>query len=326
MRPSEPSPRRWTLEHLKRPWSGVSVYQQLCEPLSGESSAALVLEPLDRRCSTLSFALERLRLTRTRAALLALVERPSAEHLATLYRLSTQILMGSVDPECSEGDVAALLDDERVQAVGRVFATETPRLAAVGLGVALLSRSTAPADRRLLLDLGSTDLLGACVAEALAAQGREAVFALAQHARGKARCNAIEWLVDADEPEICGWLLREGALDAEHHHHVAYVCASTGRLHDALDDSQVDEALLTGAAALLQQLATSVSAPDIGDYAEASAAIAGFLRHTRNRQLSKELGGALEALAECPYIEPHHARACRERLESEFKSAATRGS
>lgn len=303
-----------TLERMRRPWSGTSLFAQLREA-SVDSGPVLVVTGLDRRSATLGFWLDRLRLTRLRAALLALVEQPKAEALALLYRLSTERFIGSVDQKAGDHESDALLEDVRMQAVGRFLAAEAPRVAAVALGIALLSRSTVPADRSLLLELGTSEHLAGCVAELLSAHGTNAVFALAQRARGKARCCAIEWLADADDPKICGWLLREGALDAEHHHHIAYLCASTGRLSEALSASQVDAALLSGAARLLHLLATSVSAPDIGDYDEASAAIAGFVTHTQGRALSAESMSALEALAECPYVKPSQAAACRERLD-----------
>jgi hypothetical protein len=313
-----------TLERLRRPWSGTSICEQLREARTAHSEQALALSALDRCASTLAFWLERLRLTRFRAALLALAEHPSAEALAEVHRLATGQYLGSIDPNACDSEVEALLEDARLHAIGRLLAAESPRFSAVGLGIALLGRSKLPADRLLLLELGASEELTSCVAEALSVHGAHAVFSLAQRARGKARCLAIEWLADAEAPEICDWLLREGARDAERHHHIAYLCASVGGLSQALSADRIDDALLRGAGQLLHLLATSVSAPDISDYDEAPGAVADFVRHTRSRTLSPELRDALAALAECPYLEPGQAAACRKRLaQARFNAAAT---
>jgi hypothetical protein len=307
----------WTLDEVARPWRGVAVHRSLVAPDQADSGHFCRDRARDLRSVRHAFVFERLKLTRMQAALTRLLDQPTAEALTVLYGLATaEQLIGSVDERCTEAEIEQLLEDPRVQAVGRVLAREAPHGAAVGLGVVLLSRASALEDQALLLELGQSDVLAACVAAALASQGTHAVFVLAQRTRGRARCAAIEWLADTESPEICGWLLREGALDAEHHQHIAYLCASAGRLDAALAAEHVDAALLAGAGRLLYLLATSLSAPDMADYDEVSSTVAAFLRHLEQQALTPDVVSTLEALAECPDVPSALATACRARVRA----------
>lgn len=316
---------RATLDGVARPWRGESIHAQLAKLERAESG---YFERPRRlvRAEGPAFVREQLRLAPLRGALLALVEQPSAARLAELYRLAgAGWKPASVDRRWSEAELDALLERPGVIRIGRLLAREAPRLFGVRLGLVLLSRSSAAEDRALLLELGADDRLTSSVAEVLAGQSEEAVLALAKSVHGEARRRAMEWLIDGEAASVRAWLLREGALEVGHSEHLAYQCACTGRLHEALASAQVDDALLFGAARLLLLLATSLSAPDLSDYPEAASAVAALVAHLRGRTLHPDLRLTLEALAVCPDVAHDLARQCEQLAQASMPAPGTSG-
>ena len=87
-------------------------------------------------------------------------------------------------------------------------------------------------------------------------------------ASGWGRVEAVGRLAELDDElpdEVRGWLLRHACRTAELPDHVAYACATAGRLETALD-GLVDDELLDGACAILSGLVTGYAGEDMEDY------------------------------------------------------------
>lgn len=235
------------------------------------------------------------------AALVAVLSRATAETLSELYRLATRdALLGIVDRLTDRlrdsGDIQA----SRVHALGSVLAREAPHREAVKLGLALIGSVEAD-DTELILALGVHDeftlFAGVALVNQRGEQAERALFQLAQRVDGWGRIQVVERLIDARDPEVRAWLLREGFRNSVMDEYLAYTCAVAGQLHTALAAPLVDAELLRGAAGILRALAHGGPAQDFSDYAHAEAAAAEFVRHAERGALDLEQLSALDALA-----------------------------
>lgn len=233
-------------------------------------------------------------------ALVALLARASAENLSELYRLATRdALLGIVDRLTDRLREVNDIRPERVHELGGVLAREAPHREAVKLGLALIGSIEAD-DTELILALGVHDEFTLFAAVALVNQHREhaerALFGLAQRVDGWGRIQVVERMSATREPDIQGWLLREGFRNSVMDEYLAYTCAMAGELHVALAATEVDEPLLRGASGILRALARGGPAQDLADYPHAEAAVAAFVGHAERHGLDLDLLTTFDAL------------------------------
>jgi hypothetical protein len=311
----------WSLAGVARPWpADASIYDRLRR---GTSPTGRLLDPnltlgdeALQEPSRLRWAAGALdgvfghhvnrssdgeRVTELAEALLSLLDRADAENLKRLYRLATrEALLGIVDRLTDRLRDAGDVQASRVHALGSVLAREAPHREAVKLGLALVGSVEAD-DTELILALGVHDEFTLFAAVALVNQNGDhaerALFQLAQRVEGWGRIQVVERLLEATDPEVQAWLLREGFRNSVMDEYLAYTAAMGGKLHVALQSPRIDDALLDGAAGILRALARGGPAQDLADYPHAEAAISAFLEHVERRPLTLSLLSALDALA-----------------------------
>jgi hypothetical protein len=154
----------------------------------------------------------------------------------------------------------------RVRATGRWLAECGTRRDAVAGGLVVLGLAGDERDRDLLLLLGALDDLTLYAVVALG------------------RIQAVERLEGTSDPEIRGWLLREGFRNEVMNEYLAHLAATTGDLYSALLEPEPEDALLDGAGGILDALyAVGGPAKDIGAYPDGPAVISRYLDLVRRR-------------------------------------------
>jgi hypothetical protein len=218
------------------------------------------------------------------AAVAALVAEASDERLAALYATVTDgaPLLGVADA-LSEALLArqGSLDPARVATVGEHLARNAHHREAVKLGILLLGLVGAGATHEAVVTtLGAHDELTLFAAVALSHMAGEAAMVnLAKRVTGWGRIQIVERLATTEDPEIADWLLREGWRNEVMLEYTATICARAGRLAARLGDPAVDDAILDGAAAILEAMVSGRGGPaeGIDDWAEAAAGVAAYL-------------------------------------------------
>ena len=179
------------------------------------------------------------------------------------------------------------LPADRVRAVGRWLAEHGTRRDAVAGGIVLLGLAGDGRDRELLLLLGALEDLTLYAVVALARTQPDpdrAVFEMARRVAAWGRIQAVERLKGTSDPQIRGWLLREGFRNEVMNEYLAHLAATTGDLYTALLDPEPDEALLDGAGGIIDALcAVGGPAKDIRDYPDGPAVIGRYLTVVRDR-------------------------------------------
>ncbi len=178
------------------------------------------------------------------------------------------------------------LDLGRTQALARWLVTGAPDRNAVKVGMALLGVFRGDTDKETFLILGRHDeftLFAAVALQNSLPEPEPALFQLAKSVDGWGRIQAVERLRNTQDPDVKGWLLREGFRNSVMHEYLAHLCATTGGLRQALDAAAIDDALLDGAGDLLAALIAGQGGPAEGmdDYSDGAAAAAAYLRHLR---------------------------------------------
>jgi hypothetical protein len=200
---------------------------------------------------------------------LELVAEPSDARLAALAALLEEPLLGCADAIVKELAARGDQHAEGLHALGRFLATRAADREAVKLGLLLLGLVQGTDDGELLATLGAHDELALFAIVATLNRpdlGERDLWTIAKRARGWGRVQAVERLAGTTDPAIQAWLLREGFRNEVMDEYLAYTCAVTGRLHEALAADDVDEALLAGAAGILAALARGGPAEDLSDY------------------------------------------------------------
>ena len=324
--------RRWTLSGVERPWGNEpSIYravQRSIDPATGMLRTGSTElpdspEPDPNAVAWAPGALdgvlghhapgedEEVRARQLHASLERLLAAPSPAHFRKFYELSSDVTsLGALDRLTDLVRSDGSLSPERVHALGSLLAREAPRRGAVKFGLALLGTIVGAEDDQLLLELGAHEEFTLFAAVALLNQGRgdEVLYALARRVDGWGRIQVVERLATTKNPEIQGWLLREGFRNTVMDEYLAHTCAVAGALHIALQAPQVDRPLLRGAAGILTALANGGPAEDLADYEHAELAITGFVEQLERNPLDLELLSALDALTARDEVSPELKR------------------
>ena len=211
------------------------------------------------------------------------------ERGATLAKLIKQAAAGAADARGAlyeaaraEGIVFAL--DEALDALARAgvpaepvaelargMAGEALHREPLKLAISLLGRAGDERDVELLETVARHDEFSLVAGVALASVLDDPVQAwwrVGCLATGWGRVEAVGRLAELGDQlsdEVRGWLLRHACSTAELPDHVAYACATAGRLETALD-GLVDDELLDGACTILSGLMTGYAGEDMEDY------------------------------------------------------------
>ncbi len=92
------------------------------------------------------------------------------------------------------------------------------------------------------------------------------IWNLAKAVYGWGRINAVQYLAETTVPEIKEWMLREGFRNHVLDEYLAYTCATTGGLRQALGRPTVDPNLLAASVDLLIALINAEPGEGIMDY------------------------------------------------------------
>lgn len=223
-------------------------------------------------------------------AIACVIRQPSKAALQQLYALLCErdarsivdVVLDALHAELSEQACA-------IAAVARRLIREAPDVEPVKVGVALLGISGTIEDSDLISTVGLYEEITIySVASFKYLFGERAdikIWSLAKAVYGWGRINAVQYLAETTAPEIKEWMLREGFRNHILDEYLAYTCAATGGLRQALGSSTVDEALLAASADLLIALINGGPAEDISDYPDGPVVCLSFLRHMRTRPL-----------------------------------------
>ncbi len=197
-------------------------------------------------------------------------------------------VLGKIDSLLDAVSTSPAADPERLRALARWLATESPDRGAVKMGIALLGILQPPLDTAVLTTLGMheefTLFAGVALSNTLEEPAREeALWSLAKRVEGWGRIHLVERLSNTQNAQIKDWLLREGYRNSVMFQYLAYPCAVGGELLHALQANDIDEALLHGAGDILQALLEGGPAQDMGDYADGADATALYLEHLARR-------------------------------------------
>ncbi|WP_310539298.1 hypothetical protein [Phenylobacterium sp.] len=216
------------------------------------------------------------------SALSAHCRRPSADRFRHLYALMDRSDAFTVVDGMMDKLEGAGIGQPQVAKVARRIANEAPDVGPVKLAVALLGAAGDSRDLETLHDLGRFEELTLYVAVAfcnLLTEPDEELWRLAKATHGWGRIQTIHCLAETTDPAIKAWLLREGHHNAVMAEEIAYVCATTGGLRDALAEAELDAELLDAAGELIVALLQGGPAQDIHDYADGPEVLNKFLRH-----------------------------------------------
>jgi hypothetical protein len=223
--------------------------------------------------------------------LIAAANPANLEHLTRL--LNRAPVLGVLDDVLAELVGNGELDPDRFHELALFLVQTAPDRELVKLGISMLGVLVGCDERETLLTIGRHEefTLFSSVALASTLENPDPViWSLAKHARGWGRIHAVERLLDTEDPEIRGWLLREGFRNEVMDEYLAHSCAVAGDLAGALEADIVDDALLDGAVDIFSALLHGGPAEDIEDYEQAPRAAEAYLRHLARRPEHRPLG------------------------------------
>ncbi|KQV47467.1 MULTISPECIES: hypothetical protein [unclassified Duganella] len=216
--------------------------------------------------------------------LLSAARSPTADNLKTLYdMLAADNALRTVDPLLQNIRGTANVPVDRLRALARWLATESPDRGAVKFGIALLGLFAPAEDTDLLVTLGlheeftlySVVALGSTLS---ADEVETAWWQIAQRVHGWGRIHIVERLANTQRADIRSWLLREGYKNSVMYEYLAYSCATGGNLLGALESENIDDALLTGAGEIIEALINGGPAEDISYYDDGYKAVPLYVR------------------------------------------------
>jgi hypothetical protein len=226
-------------------------------------------------------------------ALFAACASPTTQ---TLRRLYETMLHGSGAIGAADSLISLLVatppsDIEALYRIAVWLAEESPDREPVKFGIVLLGciRADEP-PTELLATLGSHDEFTLYVAEAFAklpgrAKQEGALWQLAKRVSGWGRIQVVERLAGTSDPAIRDWMLRDGFRNSVMYEYLAYTCAESGGLLDALRAERVDDHLICSAGEIINALIVGGPAQDVGDYVDSAEVITLFVELVERRRL-----------------------------------------
>jgi hypothetical protein len=289
----------WSLDRLTPPWEGgVSIYIYLRD---NPKATDLPDAPRPRKPNELSWSSGALdgvfghhvaaakpeeigrRVQELLNSLKQLVQDATDTNLKSLYDLVVEeSILPVADAFQSELPKILRADKPKLAQVGRYFAAEADRREATKFGLLLLEFSGSRTDVPLLETLALNDeftLFAALGLARITDDPERAFFSIAKRVRGWGRIQVVERLNGTRNQEIRAWMLREGFRNDVMDGYLAGICARTGNLHLALEASEIDSALLDGAAGIIRALIEGGPADSIDDHEHAPLVIKRYVGH-----------------------------------------------
>jgi hypothetical protein len=127
--------------------------------------------------------------------------------------------------------------------------------------------------------LYSVDALGKMLDEP-----EQEIWKLAKKVDGWGKIHAVERLADTVSPEIKDWMLRAGYRNTIMDDYLAYICATTGGLKDALEAAVVDDDLFHSIREIIAALLRIGPARNIQQYRDAGQVIPRYLELLNERE------------------------------------------
>lgn len=237
---------------------------------------------------------ERLRAKQIVKAVRDLLGQTTPSNLEHLTRLLTRApVLGVLDDVLAELVGSGDLDPDRFHELALFLVRGAPDREVVKLGISMLGVLVGCDERETLLTIGGheefTLFSVVALASTLESPDRE-LWQLAQRVRGWGRIHAVERLAETTDPDIRGWLIRDGFRNDVMDEYLAHTCAVAGDLAGALEADIVDDSLIDAAAGIFAALLNGGPAEDIEDYEQAPRAAAAYLRHLVRRPEHRPLG------------------------------------
>jgi hypothetical protein len=224
------------------------------------------------------------------AALGAVLRRPSKESAEHLYSVLCEQETISIIDSTIERVSRELADHQHaLAALARRLICEAPDVEPVKAGVALLGISgERMEDAELVSTIGCFEeitLYSVVALRHLLTEPDEAVWRLARNVHGWGRIQAVERLIDTQDPVIKDWLLREGFRNTIMYEYLAYACAVAGGLYDVLAGGDPDDEVLVAAGEILTALIIGGPAQGMEDYEDGAGACVAYLRRLAGRPI-----------------------------------------
>jgi hypothetical protein len=294
----------WSLDSLTPPWGSLSA---IFEHVRLSSSESLPDEPLIREKSKFGWIAGAwdgvlghhwrgsdppARAFEIASALQKVLQRADPKTLTALYRviIDEPILpsLELLNEELSE--LLPVIDRNRLLQLGKYLLLYSAHREAVKFGIVLVGFAGSSADVDILQVIGGNEEFTLYAATALgrvASDPERELWNLAKRVSNWGRIQIVQLLSDTKNADIQAWMLRDGFRNGVMVEYLACICARTGRLHEALQQQPVDNAVLDGAADIIHAMIMGGPAGNIDDYAQAGEACAAYLNCVLTRH---ELG------------------------------------
>lgn len=223
------------------------------------------------------------------AALKLATENASENNIRALYLLIKDgSALSVIDPLIEKIRLKRALDAGRLYEIAHWFTTHAAHREPVKFSMALLGLLRGSDETITFLTLGRHDEFTLYAAAAISGNdsyGEIVLWKLAEAAEGWGRIHAVERLVGTVDPEIKGWLIREGYKNAVMYEYLACICARAGDLHIALQAARIDDDLLNSACEIVDTLILGDDGPAEGfsDYEHGCAVVGALLEHGKER-------------------------------------------
>lgn len=174
------------------------------------------------------------------------------------------------------------VNHDRLYDLAHSFAFEAPDREPVKFAIALLGLYGQSEDLEIFRTLGRHDeftLFCAVAVSNVAEDGEMELWEFAKNVDGWGRIQIVERLAGTEKPEIKEWMLRDGYKNSVMYEYLAYTCATTGGLLEALSQDEVDDQLLTSAAEIIQALIIGGPAECMDDFEDGAVVAQQFLDH-----------------------------------------------
>lgn len=172
-----------------------------------------------------------------------------------------------------------------LHAFARWLVRESPDRGPLKFGIALLGiiRDDSDLDDIVLIAKHEEFTLYSAVAVSNMLESPEKVlWEMAKSVEGWGRIQVVERLTQTKNPQIKNWLIRQGYKNNVMYAYLAYTCAVTGELHNALSAPSapaIDPGILDAAGDIIETLINGGPAENIDDYEYAAEVIHNYLRH-----------------------------------------------
>ncbi|MDP9316585.1 MAG: hypothetical protein M3R24_37985 [Chloroflexota bacterium] len=311
-----------TANHQNLPWlHGQSIYAHILhhlDPATGRlSESGVTLPDEERRYATTQLrwvpgamdgafgrhfrASNNPDLARTIAGHIIQIAHVDSEpdKIALYTLLLEDNLLDFIDPALEQIVEAKIAPYPHLHAFARFLAREAPDRGPVKCAITLLGLIGDPQDKEMISVLGRHEEFTLYTAVALAnmlPDPEPELWQLAQTVDGWGRIHLVERLATTNSSLIKDWLLRQGYRNSVMYEYLAYTCATSGNLAQALSTDEVDHELLDAAGDILAALIHGGPAEDINDYADAAGVIAHYLRHVEGRAPTLERFTVVDAM------------------------------